>query len=107
MGQYLQGTQRSVETWAIHGLAIKAALQLGLHSAKASQNFSPILREFRKRTWFGCVVLDRTLSMTFGRPAAIPDSYVVLDLPCNIDLDPSEPVNPQRDISLDFFNSTM
>lgn len=59
MGQYLQGTQKSVEAWAVHGLAVKAAFQLGLHSSEASQAFPPLEREIRKRVWFGCVVLDR------------------------------------------------
>ncbi|RAH79178.1 C6 transcription factor [Aspergillus japonicus CBS 114.51] len=81
MGQYLQGTQKSVQAWTLHGLAVKAALQLGLHSKEASKVFPPLERDTRQRTWFGCVVLDRTLSMTFGRPPAIPDKYVQLDLP--------------------------
>ncbi|GAB1193513.1 hypothetical protein APSETT444_002734 [Aspergillus pseudonomiae] len=81
MGQYLQGTQKSVQAWTVHGLAVKAALQLGLHSKDASRAFPRLEQETRLRTWFGCVVLDRTLSMTFGRPAAIPNSYVKLELP--------------------------
>lgn len=59
MGQYLQGTQKSVQAWTVHGLAVKAALQLGLHSRAASKAFSPPEQEIRKRTWYGCVVLDR------------------------------------------------
>lgn len=59
MGQYLQGTQKSVQAWTIHGLAVKAALQLGLHSKDASKAFPSLEQETRKRTWFGCVVLDR------------------------------------------------
>jgi hypothetical protein len=59
MGQYLQGTQKSIQAWTVHGLAVKAALQLGLHSRHASKVFSPIEQEMRKRTWYGCVVLDR------------------------------------------------
>jgi hypothetical protein len=57
--QYLQGTQKSVQTWTTHGLAVKAALSIGLHSAEATAKFSPIEQEMRKRTWFGCVLLDR------------------------------------------------
>ena len=64
MGLYLQGTQKSVEAWAVHGLAVKAAFQLGLHSSEASKAFTPLDREIRKRTWFGCVVLDRYLYMS-------------------------------------------
>ncbi|KAJ6164235.1 hypothetical protein N7470_002907 [Penicillium chermesinum] len=37
IGQYLHGTQKSVQAWTIHGLAARAALQLGLHSRHASQ----------------------------------------------------------------------
>lgn len=59
LGQYLQGTQKSVQAWNIHGLAITAAFQLGLHSPKANRSFAPLEREIRKRTWFGCVLLDR------------------------------------------------
>jgi hypothetical protein len=57
--QYLQGTNRSLETWNVHGLAVKAAYQLGLHSRVALSRYSPVERESRTRTWFGCVLLDR------------------------------------------------
>ncbi|KAJ5279909.1 transcriptional regulatory protein GAL4 [Penicillium angulare] len=81
LGQYLQGTQKSVQAWTTHGLAISAAFQLGLHSPEANRRFSPVESEIRKRTWYGCILLDRTLSMTFGRPCTIPESYVKLDMP--------------------------
>ncbi|KAJ5317835.1 hypothetical protein N7508_002343 [Penicillium antarcticum] len=106
MGQYMQGTQKSVQAWTVHGLAVKAALQLGLHSKDASRVFSPQEQEIRKRTWYG------TLSMTLGRPAAIPDSFVRLDLPTNdINGDGPTPM-PIVDgltfqMSVDFFNSTI
>ncbi|RHZ58559.1 hypothetical protein CDV55_105521 [Aspergillus turcosus] len=109
MGQYLQGTQKSIQAWTVHGLAVKAALQLGLHSKDASRAFSPLEREIRKRTWFGCVVLDRTLSMTFGRPPAIPDSYVQLDLPVVDSIGQGQPFVDDKTIrhSIQFFNSTI
>jgi hypothetical protein len=59
MSQYLQGTDRSIETWNVHGLAVKAAYQLGLHSPNALILYQNPEREIRKRTWFGCVLLDR------------------------------------------------
>jgi hypothetical protein len=59
MSQYLQGTERSIETWNVHGLAVKAAYQLGLHSPIALRRYPEPEREFRKRTWFGCILLDR------------------------------------------------
>ena len=97
--QYLQGTQKSSQTWTLHGLAVKGAFALGLHSNQSSQRFSALENEIRKRTWFGCVLLDRVcipgstsemaandcflnqvLSMTFGRPPNIPEDYVRLPL---------------------------
>ncbi|KAL4807917.1 fungal-specific transcription factor domain-containing protein [Aspergillus unguis] len=109
MGQYLQGTHKSVQAWMIHGLTVKAAMQLGLQSKDASQSFPPLEQEIRKRTWFGCVVLDRLLSMTFGRPAAIPDCYVQLDLPTflgSAEGFPTADLGQARD-SILFFNGTI
>ncbi|KAL2835446.1 fungal-specific transcription factor domain-containing protein [Aspergillus pseudoustus] len=83
--QYMQGTRSGSLTWTTHGLAVKVALQLGLHSAEASKRFSPVEREMRKRTWFGCLAIDRNLSMTFGRPTTIPEHYTRLELPVYYD----------------------
>lgn len=59
MAQYRQGTQRSDQAWNLHGLAVRAAIQLGLHSRADSSGFGPVEAEIRKRTWFGCMILDR------------------------------------------------
>ncbi|KAJ5830443.1 putative transcriptional regulatory protein [Penicillium chrysogenum] len=111
VSQYMQGTRSSIQTWATHGLAVKVALQLGLHSVEASRRFSPVEREVRKRTWFGCIVLDRSLSMTFGRPASIPGHYSRLELPAYFDLietreRPAEARQRCRN-STDFFVATI
>ncbi|KAL6241621.1 hypothetical protein RBB50_011402 [Rhinocladiella similis] len=81
MGQYLQGTQKSVQAWTVHCLAISTAFQLGLHSPRTNAGFPPVEGEVRKRVWFGCILLDRTLSMTFGRPCIISEKHVRLELP--------------------------
>lgn len=57
--QYLQGMQKAVQTWITHGLAVKAALSIGLQSPETSNSRSAIEQEMRKRTWYGCVILDR------------------------------------------------
>ncbi|OAP63482.1 hypothetical protein AYL99_02709 [Fonsecaea erecta] len=87
MAQYRQGTQRSDQAWNLHGLAVRAAIQLGLHSQSASSELNLVEAEIRKRTWFGCMILDRTLSMTFGRPCMMPNSIIKLDLPLNQNLE--------------------
>ncbi|KAB5516905.1 fungal-specific transcription factor domain-containing protein [Coniochaeta sp. 2T2.1] len=113
MTQYLQGIQRSAQTWKLHGLAVKAAFQLGLHTAYMSTKFTPLESEVRKRTWYGCVLLDRTLSMTFGRPPAVPNDYVKIDPPLDADLKafgpngalPSEPAASNSTVA--FFTNTI
>lgn len=109
--QYLQGSHKSLQTWMVHGLAVKGALQLGLHCQNASAAFTPVEREFRKRVWYGCILLDRTLSMTFGRPPSIPQEYIKIDLPT-----PEPPSSTSslttvdlhcKSISLLFFNASI
>lgn len=73
LGQYLQGTQKSVRAWTVHGQAITIAFQLGLHSPKTNKGFPPLEGEIRKRVWFGCVLLDRWV---------IPDSSIILCEQC-------------------------
>ena len=107
--QYLQGTRQSLQTWTVHGLAVKAALQLGLHSNEALKRFSPLDREIRKRTWYACVVLDRVLSMTFGRPSTIHEDYVRMDLPSRYpeSFPTIMPASASETVSLEFFNATI
>lgn len=59
--------------------------------------------------WILTQQLPRTLSMTFGRPPAIPDSYVQLDLPVVDSVGEGEPFVDDKTIrhSIQFFNSTM
>jgi hypothetical protein len=63
-GQFLQGSQNSIEAWTNHGLAVRIALQLGLHSTEVSKNYSELEAEVRKRTWYGCVIIDRYVRLT-------------------------------------------
>lgn len=108
-GQYLQGTQKSVQAWTVHGLAITTAFQLGLHSPKTNKGFPPLECEIRKRVWFGCVLLDRTLSMTFGRPSMIPEKYLKLDMPIVSMQVVGQTPQPNNSSQLDamFFTATM
>jgi hypothetical protein len=103
LGQYLQGAQQTIKAWTVHGIAVKAAMQIGLHSSEALKELPPIEQEIRKRTWYITAMLDRHLSISFGRPMTVPDNHVRLP-----------PVKPfsdypeaQEQDSVDFMNSTM
>jgi hypothetical protein len=57
--QYSQGTQRPDEGWAMHGLAVRTAMQLGLHSRSHIEDSDVLAQEVRRRVWFNCFILDR------------------------------------------------
>ncbi|KAJ8117301.1 hypothetical protein OPT61_g1467 [Boeremia exigua] len=78
---YCQGTQRSVQAWTLHGLLVRSAIALGLHTARIEHPKDACRQESGNRTWLTIYCLDTVLSMTFGRPAAIPEAYMVPKLP--------------------------
>lgn len=51
--------------------------------------------------------IARTLSMTLGRPAAIPYNYVKADLPMDIDAVDQRMSDESTTYSLGVFNATM
>ena len=72
MAQYLQSTREPQQCWMFVGLAIRIAQSLGLDlpsTSTTTQNGNP--DDFLRKLWHGCVLMDRTLSMTFGRPTII------------------------------------
>ncbi|KAL7908481.1 aldehyde dehydrogenase family domain-containing protein [Trichoderma velutinum] len=92
MGQYLQSTEMSSTCWNIVGLAVRVAQNIGLHhdpkncnqGCCPAQAFDQAETEMRRRAWAGCVLLDRVLCLTYGRPlivhAAMSQSHLVLPL---------------------------
>ncbi len=84
---YLQGTLALNECWNFAGLMIRNAISIGLHVNPTDDgNLLPVEKESRKRLWWGCLVLDRTLCMKLGRPPSIrsTDAHEV-DLPLEVD----------------------
>lgn len=84
---YLQGALELNEAWNFFGLTIRSAMSIGLHiNPPDDDTLTTVDREIRKRIWWGCFVLDRTLRMRFGRPPSImlADAFDV-DLPAEVD----------------------
>ncbi|GAT29569.1 C6 transcription factor [Aspergillus luchuensis] len=73
---HCQGTQRSVQAWNNHGLVIRSAIALGLHSHSTRKPVDPVSDEYRRRTWAVIYCLDKVLSVAFGRPASVPDEQM-------------------------------
>lgn len=75
-GQFLQGTTGLAGCWNIVGLAIRMSQGLGLHMEKAISNRrSYIEQEMEKRLWHGCLLMDKIVSMTFGRPLMVVEAH--------------------------------
>lgn len=105
---YLQGTQRSIQTWSLHGVLVRAAITMGLHSAQSGQRLDPIQQEVRRRTWLTIYCLDKILSVAFGRPPSIPDEYIVVALPSPWASTMATPKRPSDvDINTEFFNASV
>lgn len=72
LGQYLQSTNDPQQCWIITGLALRIAQSLGLHLPSTTDHIQDTQKKgMLRRVWYGCVLMDRALSMTFGRPAMI------------------------------------
>ncbi|RSL48295.1 hypothetical protein CEP51_015649 [Fusarium floridanum] len=82
-GQYLQSTNKSQQCWMSVGLAIRVAQSIGLDLAATSAEAPTTTeRETMRKVWHGCILMDRTLSMTFGRPFMItPEAAIAVPMP--------------------------
>ncbi|KAL6900491.1 fungal-specific transcription factor domain-containing protein [Trichoderma evansii] len=70
---YLQSTDYSYQCHTFIGFAINTAQSMGLNMpASAGINFEKEeVRRLRQRLWGGCILLDRIISIAFGRPTRI------------------------------------
>ncbi|PKS12508.1 hypothetical protein jhhlp_000715 [Lomentospora prolificans] len=74
MSQYLQSTNNPHQTWMVVGSAIRTAQSLGLHLPETTADMTNLeQREMLRRIWYGCVLMDRMVSVTHGRPAMVSD----------------------------------
>ncbi|KAH7035473.1 fungal-specific transcription factor domain-containing protein [Microdochium trichocladiopsis] len=78
VGQYLTCTHYPTQCWNIVGFACRMAIGLGLQSSRNDAGLSDLELEVRRRTWYGCVQMDMTVSMTLGRP---PSVYMTEEVP--------------------------
>ncbi|KAK6434515.1 hypothetical protein LTR95_009301 [Oleoguttula sp. CCFEE 5521] len=78
---YLQGAQRSTQTWSVHGILVRTATALGLHSESSGRRLDPVRQETRRRTWLTIFCLDKVLSVSFGRPSSILEEHLTVQPP--------------------------
>lgn len=112
VGQYLQATDKPASCWNVVGLATRIAQELGLHrEGHIRLRRSLIEQQLCRRLWYGCILMDRTVSMTFGRPLMILSDHKVVP-PEFIDDkyitdDKIQRPNPPSPSVLQFFEQTL
>jgi hypothetical protein len=72
---------KGLGAWTYTGLAMRQCIELGLHRSPP-QNVPLLESEMRKRVFWTCYCLDRQVSIILGRPFAISDRDIDVDVSC-------------------------
>lgn len=89
LGQYFQSTSEPHPCWIFTGLAIRVAQSLGLHLLETSERAADgRTRELMRKVWHGCILMDRVVAMTYGRPCMVGSmAAATVPLPLPVDED--------------------
>ncbi|KAH8705919.1 fungal-specific transcription factor domain-containing protein [Talaromyces proteolyticus] len=82
------GSVSNLGSWHIIGLAVRCAVEMGLHRnfrGQQGKNHSLYSIEVRRRTFWSAYILDRAVSLTLGRPFALAEHDIDVALPLDID----------------------
>ncbi|KAK7044133.1 hypothetical protein VNI00_007850 [Paramarasmius palmivorus] len=67
--------------WTYSGMALRMAVDLGLHQDVEIYSTNEIQRASDRLLWWSCFVLDRTLAFGTGRPVTVKDKEIKASLP--------------------------
>lgn len=81
---FLQSTAKLGTCYSHVGIALRAALRLGLHRNVVA-NFDPIERECRKRIFWTIRNLDAYVSAMIGLPQMVSEEDIDQDVPTEVD----------------------
>ncbi|KIY71376.1 hypothetical protein CYLTODRAFT_418918 [Cylindrobasidium torrendii FP15055 ss-10] len=81
---YALGTSAPQAIWTMVGLGTRYALELGMHRRHQGEKLT-LDDEIRKRTFWSLIFVDRYMSLYFGRPSAIRNEDIDVDLPIDCD----------------------
>ena len=72
------GSLGALGGWHVQGLAMRMAIELGLHRKAGVNNkqLDPYRQELRNRVFWSGYLLDRTLCITLGRPFAVAEHEI-------------------------------
>ncbi|KAI0080937.1 hypothetical protein K474DRAFT_1704231 [Panus rudis PR-1116 ss-1] len=81
---FLQSSTIPLACWSLVGLGLRMALDVGAHRRKTYRGLN-MKKEMWKRTFWILVNMDHSLAMFLGRPTALRDEDVDVDLPVECD----------------------
>lgn len=73
--------RRRINSWHAIGLAVRTAIDLGLHRASTSSSSNILTMEMQRRVFWSVYALDRNISISLGRPCSISDTDFDTPLP--------------------------
>ncbi|KAJ6620015.1 fungal-specific transcription factor domain-containing protein [Mycena sp. CBHHK59/15] len=88
---FLHGTSAPQAAWTMVGIGIRMAQDVGAHRRKEPTHRWTAEDEAWKRAFWVLVVLDRMMSVHYGRQCAIQDEDIDLDFPIDCDDEYWEP----------------
>jgi hypothetical protein len=116
LAQYFHSIDESRMHSMFVALAIRAAQAFGLHRFETSDGVSESrTKEIFRRVWHGCILMDREVSMLYGRPCLI-DSKAAAAVPLPLFMDEhnlrsghqsSRTIPPQHGLDTDFYVSSL
>ena len=85
MAIYLQSSTRMSTCFSYVGIALSAAVRMGLHRAVPDANSSPIDQEVRKRVFWTCWKMDTYVGAILGLPKGIAPEDIDQEMPVEVD----------------------
>lgn len=77
---YCLRAPRGLSAWTHVGLAIRICVELGMHRKTPAPGGSSLGEEMRKRIFWSCYCLDRQVSIILGRPFAVSDRDIDVEV---------------------------
>lgn len=68
------------DTWFLVGVATRMAIGMGLHTSSTYENVPVDVSEYRKRIFWSLYMMDRVVSMALGRPFAMRDNDIDVEV---------------------------
>ncbi|KAL2201742.1 hypothetical protein CC79DRAFT_1281621 [Sarocladium strictum] len=69
------------KSWFEIGLAMRIAIEAGLHREEYYDDLHPSIKDWRRRLFWGVYVMERNICFSLKRPFSIPDHDIDTDLP--------------------------